>query len=737
MSGVGLPERTRQGHPTAQFRPDLEGLRAVAVILVLLYHAKMPGFAGGYVGVDVFFVLSGFLITGLIYRELRGTGEFSFSEFYARRARRLLPAAGVVLLVTLIAAVVLTPSFRLPPIAADIASAGLYVSNMRFGIEANNYFQATSAPSPVLHFWSLSVEEQFYIFWPALLVCFHGWLPGVYSRRNRVAVGVVLLGVASLGLGIWLTGVNQPWAFFLLPTRAWELAIGGLIAVRARDLVALPRWLASIATVIGVVCVIASDVLFTDSTPFPGVAAILPVAGASLVIFGGLRSLTSLPARVLSIPPLRFMGRISYSIYLWHWPILVFGTLILGASMALPLALATIPVAAASQRWIEEPFRRGKFIGDLPRRNLFQAGAAAMVVVMACLAASPSLVGTAVAALGVGNSPPPVPTSVTVLPSPSESASSGPEGSPSVSGQPEDSAPPSPAETSATPVPSPDPVPCTDCAIGDLTPQLADVAGGAIPTCESVSLLQDPFECVYGVPSSGVVVAVFGDSHAQSWLPPLVDIANRQGWRLVALTAGGCPSASVSVWSHTLNRVNTECDEWRDRAFDRLTAERPQLVVVANASHYDLVDAAGALTAQVDAAAPIPEWATLWESGVSGTLDRLISMGSLFTLIGDVPTPTLGGLDPSECIAANPTTFQICTTTPDLSVPVGVHALEASVAEAEGGTFVDPTPWLCTHDLCPAVIGRFVVYRDDSGHMTPPFAASLADSLAAAIDFPR
>ena len=288
-----------------QFRPDLEGLRAVAVLLVLLYHARIVGFSGGYVGVDVFFVLSGFFITGAIDRELRRTGRVNVTAFYARRARRLLPAAAIVLLATLAGSILILPSFTIRGVSIDIASAGLYVSNLRFGIEANDYFKATVFPSPVLHFWSLSLEEQFYLFWPAALLVARR-LPLGPTERRRIVVAIAVMGLVSLVAGIWLTGVNQPWAFFLLPTRAWELAIGGLIAVGFSEVRRLPRRAASLATPIGVGLILVANFAFDDSTPFPGTAALVPVLGSALVIIGGLRDGTSVTARGLSVAPMRY-----------------------------------------------------------------------------------------------------------------------------------------------------------------------------------------------------------------------------------------------------------------------------------------------------------------------------------------------------------------------------------------------------------------------------------------------
>jgi peptidoglycan/LPS O-acetylase OafA/YrhL len=670
---------------SGRFRPDLEGLRAVAVILVLLYHAGVAGFGGGYIGVDVFFVLSGFLITGLIYRELSSTGRFSFTNFYARRARRLLPAAGFVLIVSLVVALVVLPAFRLPAVQTDIASAGLYVSNMRFGFEANDYFQATADPSPVLHFWSLSVEEQFYILWPTILVGLFAWLPGIVSRDRRVVIGTAVIGLVSLVAAIWLTGVNQPWAFYLLPTRAWELGAGGLIAIGLGRLSAIPPRLAAAATVGGVACVVVAALVFDDSTPFPGLAAILPVAGASFVILGGLPREAPLPSRILALPPFRFLGRISYSLYLWHWPILLFGGLLLGPAAAIPLALLAIPVAAASQRWIEEPLRYGRFIGTRPSRNLLQAAGVGLVVVIASASVS-ALPGGA----GVTNA------------GGSDIGSSGPQ-------------------------------PCSGCTVQDLTPPLSDLRQGRIPDGDcDVSIATD---CVLGSTSRNVpVVALFGDSHAGSWTAVLAKLATAHGWRFVHLTHGGCPATQTPVWSLTLKRAYPECDQWRAVAVARLRKERPNLIIVANSEHYFLFDGAGQVKFTNP---PTRAWTEMWSSGLDQMLGRLGSVGGKVAIIGDGPVPNWGSLDPNSCIASRATDFRTCLIQRSIAVPPFIHDLEEPIATAHGDTFLDPTPWLCGPTTCPAVIDHYIVYVDSSGHLTTPFVMSLADRLLAALPFPR
>src|SRR5919197_457357 len=219
------------------FRPDLEGLRAVAVILVLLFHGRVPGFGGGYVGVEVFCVLSGFLITGLILREQAATGRVSLPAFYARRARRLLPAAALALAVTLAASVAVLPPLQVVDVAQDAAASALYAANIHFALQATDYLQSELAPSPVLHYWSLGVEEQFYLFWPAIVLLV---VRGSARFGGRVAITAIAISVASFLLAVWVTGFDEPWAFFSLPMRAWELGLGAILAVGVGRLAAIP-----------------------------------------------------------------------------------------------------------------------------------------------------------------------------------------------------------------------------------------------------------------------------------------------------------------------------------------------------------------------------------------------------------------------------------------------------------------------------------------------------------------
>jgi peptidoglycan/LPS O-acetylase OafA/YrhL len=708
------------------FRPDLEGLRAVAVVLVLLYHAAVPGFSGGYVGVDVFFVLSGFLITGLLLREVRRTGTVSLPSFYARRARRLLPASALVLLVTVIASFFMMPPLRVPDVAGDAAAAALYVSNMRFAFQATDYLQAEMAPSPILHYWSLGVEEQFYIFWPAIVL--------LATRAGGSAVrsiGIVagLITAASFLLSLYLTQANQPWAFFSLPTRAWELGLGAFLAIGAAHLARIPARPAAFLAWVGLAMVALSGVVLSTGTPFPGLAALLPTVGSALVIAGGFRQAPFAPGRWLSKAIPRFMGRISYSLYLWHWPLLILPAVAL--DMKLPwwarglLVLASIGAAAATQRCVEDPLRHGRGIGTLPRRNLAMAGALTVLVAMFSLGigvrATNALQGTATGdatadereldeILGGLVSPSPIATIPAASPTPT----------------PDPGATATPA---ASPLPTASPVPTTG------PPDLPPTPGGPVPAGLRPSIGEArtdyplPYDdgchvkqedtvsgpCEYAATASSTTVVLMGDSHALSWFPAVNRLATERGWRLVNLTKSACASADVSQWNTNFKRVYTECDRWRENTYRRIEAEEPELVLIANSRMFRAVGADGSTVLEGEARTEA------WRQGMADTLARITPAAGAVALIGDTPRSQY---DVPVCLSAHLDDKLACATPFAKSVSLTWLAEEEAAAAAGGAGFVDPTPWVCPTGPCPAVIGNFMVLRDEH-HLTTPFSGAL------------
>ncbi len=286
-------ERRPAPRSRRQFRPDIEGLRAVAVLGVVLFHTHVTALSGGYVGVDVFFVISGYLITGLLWGEVERRRTINLAAFYGRRARRLLPAAILVIIVTAIASRHWLPPLEVPSVAKDGVASALYVANYRFALPQTNYLNPVAATlSPFQQYWSLGVEEQFYLLWPLVLLGAslawrryrhryqrHRWGPTDGPSRVTAIVGLSTVTVASFILSLWLTHVDQPWAFFSLPARAWELGAGGVLALIAPTWRQLPRAAAELVGWIGLAVIVGAYFLINAHTPFPGTAALAPVAG--------------------------------------------------------------------------------------------------------------------------------------------------------------------------------------------------------------------------------------------------------------------------------------------------------------------------------------------------------------------------------------------------------------------------------------------------------------------------
>jgi len=509
------------------FRPDIEGLRAVAILVVLAFHIGLPGAAGGFVGVDVFFVISGFLITGMLVREHDATGRIHLTSFYARRMRRLLPAAVLVIVVTAAVSVVVVSVFRIEDVVADAAASALYLSNIWFTLGATDYFGSPIDESPFLHYWSLAVEEQFYLVWPLLVA--------VVARRLtlrwlRWMVGAIAVG--SFALSVVLTETNAPAAFFMLHSRAWQLALGALVALGS---ISLGRWqdgrLAGTAGWAGLGMIAASVVVFDDATPYPGVAALLPTVGAVLVVAAGLSGLAG-PGRLLSMAAPRFLGRISYPLYLWHWPLLILVPLAIGTDetwVRVALGGVAIVMAAATTRLVEDPIRLGRVLRLPPRRSVGVGLAASVAVAVAVLAL------------------------------PSISARMDPAGAALL-------------EIRSSPL------------------HEADADGCHI----SGSTVANP-GCTYGSPDPRLELALFGDSHALQWLPALEAAGRERGWRVTLLTKSSCTPFDLAVWRPP-TKGSLGCDAWRDQAMAKLASLQPDGVLVTGSRGYSLATSAGPKT---------------------------------------------------------------------------------------------------------------------------------------------
>lgn len=674
--GATTEAPTRRG-----FRTDVQGLRAIAVGLVLLYHAGLPVIAGGYIGVDVFFVISGFLISSHLLESIERTGRVHLADFYARRIRRILPASLTVALFTAVAAVLFFPPLALERVLKDALATILYVPNVWFAAQNTDYL-ADHSPSPYQHYWSLGVEEQFYLFWPVILVAI---VLLVRRRRSLAIIAIAVITLASFVLGVVLTLLNQPAAFFLLPTRAWELLAGALVgALLLHRTPRIPAWLAAIGGWVGIALILACAVLYNDQTVFPGTAALLPTLGTALVIYFGAIPAAAGPGSALSIRAMQFIGLISYSLYLVHWPLLVVTQAAVGEQSPLRLSIKVllgivlaVPLAWLLFRFVETPMRAPRTLTT--RRPL--------VTLLGTLAV------TVVIALGLG--------AATAWSSTRE-VSSGPE----VSAAP--SAPTAPPNATAF-VPR------------NLTPALAGVSEDLPPMyadgCHHDVTREDVQDCRYGNPNGDTVVALFGDSHSAQWFPAMSEWAeSNPAVAIDTYTKSSCPAVDTTVLDKGVPYAS--CDRWRHAVIAQLVAEPPAVVVISNYSAYALPDVTGA------------DRAAVWSDGIASMVAQLEAAGSEVLVISDTPR---FASPPPICVSAN---------TEDVNVCAGARAevLDSDFAEAErdgvkqaGGTAADLTDYICGVDTCPAIVDNLLVYRDVN-HLTTPFVSYLTPVLVPVLD---
>ncbi|RKR91040.1 peptidoglycan/LPS O-acetylase OafA/YrhL [Micromonospora pisi] len=697
-------DRTRSGRG---FRGDIEGMRALAVVLVLLFHIDLAVVPGGFIGVDVFFVISGFLITGLLLSELERTGKISLVGFYARRAKRLLPAAVLVLAASLLLTYLFLPRTRWLQTGWDVVASGSYVMNWRLATQAVDYLAANEPPSILQHYWSLAVEEQFYLLWPLLLILVGVWAahrwPGRLRRRLLLCLGLV--AVASFAWSVHLTQSNPESAFFVTTTRVWELAVGGGLAILSRHLVRLPRLAAVVLGWAGLGAIVLGALLLTEASPFPGYRALVPTLGAAALIAAGTAAGQAGPGRLLSLGPIRAVGALSYSLYLWHWPLLVaaearFGEL--GVSAGLVVVLLSVALAWLTYRYVENPVRRAKQFTLQPARAL-QLGLVCTVttVVMGLLFPltvwPPAQVTTATSLTPRSTASGPAPSAPT---EPLGAAALGPE--------PRDNPAGAPVDKVDTIFPAP------LAARKDL-PDVYD------DDCLSEQQESEVRTCVYGKRDSDFTVALAGDSHAAQWLPTLQEIAEANGWRVVTYIKAACPLLSITVARS--GRPNSSCTEWNRSVRDRLTgADRPKLLVTSS-SLYSPVRDGRTLNSSAGRTALAEGFRQTWSAMAEAKVPTIVLQGT--------PQP---GIDIVECVSTHADRLTECTTARD-DLAKGVGPIQAKAAEGLSGVhLIGLNDAICPTDRCAPVIGGMLVYRD-TNHLTASYARSLSPRLRAEIDF--
>ena len=359
----------KRGDGADRFRPDIEGMRAIAVGLVLLFHGYGKPFTGGFVGVDVFFVISGFLITSLLLHEQIKDGRISIGRFYARRVRRILPASALTVLATIVAAYYLLGFISGNEVASDAKWTAVFAANIHFALVGTDYLGSQLPPSPLQHMWSLGVEEQFYLIWPGLFLLL-AVIVRLSRRRNVLhvlAASLLVVIGASLAWSVIQTSSNATWAYFSPLTRAWELALGALIAVIGPTISRVPnRWVYQVAALLGLAGIIVSALTLTPSMPYPGWAVTIPVVGTALLIGAGCGNPQTVIGRALSVRPMQWLGARSYSLYLWHWPILMIAAQYAGHHLSTwqnsGLLLGAVAASAITFRLVENPVRNSRVL---------------------------------------------------------------------------------------------------------------------------------------------------------------------------------------------------------------------------------------------------------------------------------------------------------------------------------------------------------------------------------------
>ena len=691
-----------------QFRGDIQGLRAIAVLTVIAGHAGVPFLPGGFVGVDVFFVISGYLISGLLFREVLGNGRFSLAAFWARRARRILPAATVVTVVTVVVSMAVLSLLDARQVVLDALWSAVFAANFHFAHQDIDYFSQGSAVSPMQHYWSLAVEEQFYVVWPLLLLVCLGLVrlarrgrPDQRRLPRRTVFGMLLVvTTASFVWSVAQTAAEPTAAYFSTFTRGWELGIGAMVAVLSPKLLGrIGLRSGSVLGVVGLGAIVAASLGFTSETPFPGSAAALPVVGTALVLLAGAGQVAPITWPLLDNPVMRRVGDWSYSLYLWHWPALILTERTLARSLTpletIAAVAGAVGLSVLTYRYVETPFRSGRPARTLRvPRALILYPATASLVALTCVGA---WLWTGYQGGEHGDNPP---IAVAV--------SSGDEDSHAGAVELVRASVAAALRNQAVP--------------SDLTPNLLDIREsvadvGDCDYTEDVRLL-----CRRGDEDASRTVIVIGDSHARAWIPAFDEISEDSGWRAYYLVKPQCTAAHVTVAPLGENRPFTECDAFQDWVIDQVDAIEPDLAVIASSPPVNGVYDGDQRYEDVDAVAD------LLSGGYQDLFREVGASADRVVLLRDVPKRAD---DPGTCLSQGDSSLRECMFEPEERSKI-LADVAVAAARATGTEVVDPTPWICFQGDCPVVVGGTLSYRD-TDHLTTEYAASLADPLGTAL----
>ena len=697
------------------FRRDVQGLRALAVLLVVVDHADIGPLHGGFIGVDVFFVVSGFLITGLLLHRADRDGRVRLLDFYARRARRILPAATLVLAVTVVAGYFLLNGIVALQLFKDSVWATFFAANIRFAQLGTDYNAQEAATSAIQHYWSLAVEEQFYVVWPLVLLALvaltrarGGRAGGRAVNRRLVTMTAGAIGLASFGYALWYVAAEPKAAYFSTPARAWELAAGALVAAAVGGIPRIPRAILAVASWLGLALVVGGALVLTPGSAFPGLPALLPVVGTVLLLAGGAvpEPLRWGPQGLLGVAPACWIGDRSYSYYLWHWPALILVAAVWqqpSGWSGLAVALGALVLSDLSYRYVENPFRQAR-MWRVPWRGvaLYPASVALMGLVVL-------VTHTALTNAFEEERP-----AITVAQYSGEELSEDPDVALVQ------------ASVLAARDEQPVPNPLRPAALG-----LAEFVAADLEGCEYFGL-PDPMPlCRRGDPDADKVIVAVGDSHVRHWIPALEAIAKRRGYATYYFPLQGCTPALVQPWTPIRDEPDEDClffHEWTQAQIERL---RPDVVLMATDTQQAYVTDDG------DKITDAGEIADLIQEGMVERYEAVTPYTDRVIVLGDVPRLQF---DPAVISERNVTLADGLSDPQPRSQRMR-RAVRASVADfrsqpAEPGAgaveYVESSQWFCAYGQCPVVVGDFITHRD-RGHMTLEYSEHLAGPLGRAL----
>ncbi|WP_445501917.1 acyltransferase family protein [Microvirga sp. G4-2] len=662
---------------TIGFRPQIQGLRAVAVAAVLVYHIWPAFVPGGYVGVDVFFVISGYLITASLLKEVETTGRINIAGFYARRIRRLLPASSLVLLVVALC-LPLIPRTQWLDIATSIAASALYFQNWILAAQAVDYLAADNAIGPLKHFWSLSVEEQYYIVWPlALSFAIRLARPSADNSHSVLTCIAGGIGLLSLLHSIYLTPLDPSLAYFATSTRVWELTLGGALALFHDGNGFLSANLRRVIGEIGLVGILVSCITYSNSTKFPGYAALLPTCSAALIIISGETHSRWSPVALLRSRGLRYFGDISYSLYLWHWPVLFFYEQVtnreVGLADGMGIIVLSCLLAHATKSLVEDVFRRPKY-----------TGARAIGLATGCIGSA--LLAAGAVHLTFKN----LETSITA-------AVNAPVGAAALT------------------------IPDYDWASQDITAVIPppERARADIPSAYKEGCYHNLKEtslksCDYGDPASNYKVVLIGDSHAAQWFPAFQEIVKRRPIFFRGVAKTSCAFSLNAIYIDALKDKYSSCVEWSKNIIDWLKTEKPDIVLVAQYPRYQASKERTAEDDQQVAEGMASAWRAVKSIGIDLRVIR--------------PTPWFGKR-PEKCLVTSSSWKEDCVAVQSEAL---VHDAIVIASEMEKVELLDFTQNFCDGRVCPVALGGVLVYRDIH-HMTSTFAKTLSPFLEKAL----